>query len=215
MNAALEKLFVNNNGYLETKILKKRSEFYQLKKMVEAGDAFALKRGLYRLTQWDSNSELAEVCRIVDGGVVCLFSAWHFYELTTFVPSKHYMAIPSKTKRILPAFPPIELTYWKETSYQLGKVEVEQKEGLITIYDIEKSVCDAIKFRNKVGEEQSAEVLKNYLKRSDRNLDKLLKYARQLNVETVLQQQLKILVTQNSVKQSLLQSSRHNYADDF
>jgi predicted transcriptional regulator of viral defense system len=194
MNAALEKLFVNNNGYLETKILKKRSEFYHLKKMVETGEAFAIKRGLYRLSKWDSNSELSEVCRIVDGGVVCLFSAWNFYDLTTFVPSKHYVAIPSKTKRILPAFPPIELNYWKDTSYQLGKVEVEQNGGFVNIYDVEKSVCDSIKFRNKVGEEQSAEVLKNYLKRSDRNLDKLLKYARQLKIESILQQQLKMLL---------------------
>lgn len=190
----LKEIFENNNGYLETKVLQKRSEFYQLKDLVAKGEVIAIKRGLYRLSSLDGNSELAEVCRIVSLGVICLFSAWHFYELTTFVPSKNYIAIPSKMKRIVPAYPPIQLNYWKENQYRLGQTEIERQRDIIRIYDLEKSVCDAIKFRNKVGEEQSAEVLKNYLKRSDRNLDKLLKYARQLKIETVLQQQLKMLL---------------------
>jgi predicted transcriptional regulator of viral defense system len=194
MDETLKEIFEANNGYLETKVLKKRSEFYRLKEMVKSGDVTSIKRGLYRLTIWNGENELAEVCRIVPLGVICLFSAWHYYELTTFVPSKHYIAIPSKTKRVLPAYPPIQLIYREENSYKLGQIETEQQGGVIRIYNLEKSVCDAIKFRNKVGEEQSNEVLKNYLKRTDRNLDRLLKYARQLNIENILQQFLKLLI---------------------
>jgi predicted transcriptional regulator of viral defense system len=194
MDPTLKEIFEANNGYLETRILKKRSAFYQLKKLIESGEVIAIKRGLYRLSSLDENNELAEVCRIVSSGVICLFSAWHYYELTTFVPSMHYVAIPSKMKRTLPTYPPIQLNYWKENQYQLGQTIVDHYDDTIRIYDLEKSVCDAIKFRNKVGEEQAIEVLKNYTKRTDRNLDKLLKYAHQLNVENILQQNLKLLL---------------------
>jgi len=64
----------------------------------------------------------------------------------------------------------------------LGKIEIISNSEKIVIYTIEKSVCDAIKFRNKVGMDITSEVLKNYLKLKSRNLDLLLKYAQTLRV---------------------------------
>ena len=64
----------------------------------------------------------------------------------------------------------------------------------IKIYDIEKSVCDAIRYRNKVGTDVTNEVLRNYLKRRDRNLDKLMKYAGNMRIATVLNQYLNMML---------------------
>ena len=62
-----------------------------------------------------------------------------------------------------------------------------QQDG-IKIYDIEKSVCDAVRFRNKVGMDVALEVVKNYVKNTQqRNFDKLIKYARQMRIENVIQ----------------------------
>ncbi len=194
MSDKLKDIFHANNGYLETRELKKRSEFYQLKKLVNIGEVVLVKRGLYRLVSVEGENEFSEVCRIVSSGVICLYSAWQYYELTTFISSEYYIAIPSKIKRILPDFPPIRLMYWKEMQYLLGQTRLEISGENILIYDLEKSVCDAVKYRMKVGEELMAEILKNYLKRTDRNLDKLLKYAQHLKVETVLLQNLKLIL---------------------
>lgn len=190
----LKDIFQANNGYLETRELKKRSEFYQLKKLVDNGEVLLIKRGLYRLVSVEGKNEYAEVCRIVSSGVICLYSAWQYYELTTLISSEYFVAIPSKIKRILPDYPPVRLMYWEDNQYLLGQIRLELNGEFILIYDIEKSVCDAVKYRMKIGEELSAEILKNYLKRTDRNLDKLLKYAQQLKVETVLQQNLKLIL---------------------
>ena len=62
------------------------------------------------------------------------------------------------------------------------------------IYDKEKSVCDAIRFRNKVGKDVEKEVLKNYLKERGRNIDKLLRFARLLRVEEQMKTYLSILL---------------------
>jgi predicted transcriptional regulator of viral defense system len=130
----------------------------------------------------------------VPPGVICLFSAWQFYGLTTFIPSAHHLTIPGKAKLVLPAYPPVKLYYWYGASYLLGKTEIMVEGQPICIYDLEKSVCDAIKFRNKVGSDIASEVLKNYLKRNDRNIDLLMKYARLLRVENILQQNLNVLL---------------------
>jgi len=162
--------------------------------MVDSGEVVQVKRGLYRKADRDTGNELAEVCQIVPGGILCLYTAWDYYELTTFKASKYFVAIPSKTKRKVPDYPPIELIYRNEISYKLGRSVIDGRSGKISIYDIEKSVCDAIKFRNKTGEDLAAEIVKNYLNRKERNLDKLLNYSRQLRVENILQQQLKLLL---------------------
>ena len=62
----------------------------------------------------------------------------------------------------------------------------------IRLYDVERCVCDAIKFRNKVGMDVCSEIINNYLERPDRNLSKLMDYARRLRVGKILEQYLQV-----------------------
>ena len=52
-------------------------------------------RGLYVLAKWkpNENATLAEACRRVPHGVVCLLSALRFHGLTTQAPFEVWMAI--------------------------------------------------------------------------------------------------------------------------
>lgn len=68
----------------------------------------------------------------------------------------------------------------------------------IRIYDIDRCVCDAIKFRNKIGMDVCSEIIDNYLVRPERNISKLLDYARQLRVGTILENYLQIRQWVNS-----------------
>ena len=62
----------------------------------------------------------------------------------------------------------------------------------IRLYDVERCVCDAVKFRNKVGMDICSEIINNYLEHPDRNLSKLMDYARRLRVEKILEQYLQV-----------------------
>lgn len=191
MSRDLLEIFRAQNGYLQSKQLSSRSQRNMLNEFVNAGIVTMVKRGLYKHTDLAAEDDVwAEVCRIVPSGVICVFSAWRFYGLTTHIPSEYHMAIPNKSKVVLPPFPPIKIYYWSNNYYNLGKVRDKE----INIYTIEKSVCDAIKFRNKVGTDIATEVLKTYLKRSDRNIDLLIKYAKSLRVESILMQYMEVLV---------------------
>ena len=55
-------------------------------------------------------------------------------------------------------------------------------------------MCDAIRYRNKLGKEVEKEVLENYLKLPDRNIDLLFRYAKELRVKTTLTQYLELLI---------------------
>lgn len=190
MKQSIIDIFKTQKGYLQTKQLKGRSQRYQLKDMVDREAVIMIKRGLYKHKATVKENDWEEVSKIVPAGVLCLFSAWQYYGLTTHVPAEYHIAIPRKSKVILPSYPPIKLYYWSDNYYNSGKIE---KKGII-IYNIEKSVCDAVKFRNKIGKDTTSEVLRNYLNRKDRNIDLLIKYSKELRVENILRGYLEIML---------------------
>ena len=53
-------------------------------------------------------------------------------------------------------------------------------------------MCDAVKFRGKIGLDVATEVLKAYLARKDRNIARLTSYARQMRIASTLKGYLEI-----------------------
>ena len=191
----IDEIFAKNKGYLTSKLIRgNRSLYYQLKTMLEAEKVVQIKRGLYRHIDFAEEASWGDVCRIAPQAVICLFSAWRFYELSTQTSTEIHVAIPAKDKVNLPDYPPIKLYYWNKRFYETGIIETNYNGEQIKIYDIEKSVCDAIRYRNKVGIDITSEVLRNYLKRKDRNLDKLMKYAENMRIATILNQYLTMML---------------------
>ena len=62
------------------------------------------------------------------------------------------------------------------------------------IYDIEKTVVDVVYYREKVGIEETKEILVTYLQRKDRDLNRLLRYAKLMKCDKTMRQYLEVLV---------------------
>ena len=76
----------------------------------------------------------------------------------------------------------------------IGIVDVKDGNNHFHIFDIEKTVVDIVYYRNKIGIEETSEILKNYLKRRDRQIDRLYIYARQLRCEKIVRTYLEVLM---------------------
>ena len=122
-------------------------------------------------------------------------SAARYYELTNFLPDAVDVAIERKKKvNTLPEWPVIRLFYFDPSRMDLGVTEVRDGDNCFHIFDIEKTVADIIYYRNKIGIEETAEVLRNYLKRRDRQIDRLYAYAKRLRCEKIVRTYLEVLV---------------------
>ena len=177
-----DSVFMEHGGLANAKqLLADGITYYQLKELLASGQVIRLKHGLYRWTDTPV-AEMAEVSHLVKKGVFCLYSAAFHYGLTTFVSSEYHLAVPKKYKVVLPAYPPIKLYYWEETAYRTGVQKTDKEGREVDMYDVEKTVCDMVRYRKKVGMDTLKEVLKSYLLREDRNLDKLGKYASAMNI---------------------------------
>lgn len=131
---------------------------------------------------------------IVPNGVICLASALSFYQLTTYEPLSTEITVRNKRKIVLPKNPPIHLYYFTKTRYETG-ISIQKIYGReIKIYDKEKTICDLVFYRNKIGKNIVHEVLSMYVKSRDKNIFKLFNYARKLRVCKQIQQYMEILV---------------------
>ena len=131
----------------------------------------------------------------VPDGVVCLLSAAVYYNLSTYRPDAIDVAIPRKAKvSTLPEWPELNVCYFTDERFGVGIETVEDGNNKFRIYDIEKTVVDIVFYREKIGIEETKEVLTNYLHRSDRNLNRLIRYAEMLKCGNTMKTYLEVLV---------------------
>ena len=88
----------------------------------------------------------------------------------------------------------MQIYYWSEGYFEPGITHVVIDGQNIKMYDRERSVCDAIRYRAKVGDEIAIEVVRNYINTENRNIDKLMKYANQLRINKIMGQIIKPLL---------------------
>ena len=86
------------------------------------------------------------------------------------------------------------LYYYTNDRFELGIETIADGKNQFRIYDIEKTVVDIVFYREKVGMEEMKEVLVNYLRRKDRNLNRLIRYAELMKCGDVMKNYLEVLV---------------------
>ena len=85
--------------------------------------------------------------------------------------------------------------YFDPKRISTGVVEVTEGGDSFRIFDIEKTVVDIIYYRNKIGIEETSEILHNYLRRQDRRIDRLYTYAKMLRCESIVRTYLEVLIS--------------------
>lgn len=192
MDDKLKLLIEQHGGYITRKeIIGSRYLYYRLLESIKCGEIIRLKPGVYCMEDAMART-MIDIDKIVPEGVLCLYSAWAYYELTTQIPQGFYIAIPRKRKITLPDYPPVILNYWEHSIYSIGIVRQKIEGFEVSIYDMEKSVCDALRYRNKIGIDVSSEILRNYLLRKERNITRLSAYAKSMRIAGVLNKYLEI-----------------------
>lgn len=186
MRKELIERFKENKGCLSAAQIRGSTFRYHLKKLIEEGKVQKARHGFYVYADYFEQDEHVMISKMIPTGVFCLYSAWMIHEISTTIPHQYHLALPRTTKISATGYPPLALHYLSKDVYELGISEIIINEQKVKCYDLERSVCDAVKFRSKVGEDVMLEVIKNYMYRSDRNLNRVHQYARMLRMERIM-----------------------------
>ena len=169
---------------------------YKIGKLVDEGKLLKLNKSYYENAEYcGEESDFYYVEAYAPKGIICLLSAAVYYNLTTYIPVAVDVAIPRKAKvSTMPDWPQMNVHHYTDSRHELGITTVREGKNEFQIYDIEKTVVDIVFYREKVGIEEPREILVTYLRRMDRNLNRLLKYAELMKCDKVMRQYLEVLV---------------------
>lgn len=95
------------DGFLKSSDTDSKS-YRRLLHATKEGEVTRLKRGVYATDDALADT-MIDIEKIVPGGILCLYSAWSYYEMTTQIPSAFFIAINRDRKVVVPDFPEIQL----------------------------------------------------------------------------------------------------------
>ena len=170
--------------------------YYKINQLVKQGILIKLNKKYYENTNFaGEESDFYYAYAYVPNGVICLLSAAVHYNLSTHRPDAIDIAIPRKARvSTLPEWPELKIYYFTDERFSVGAEIIEVGKNKFRIYDVEKTVVDIVFYREKMGIEETKEVLSNYLHRKDRNLNKLIRYAEMLKCEDTINKYLEVLI---------------------
>ncbi len=169
---------------------------YKVSKLVDEGKLIKLNKSYFENAEYQGEeSDFYYAEAYAPRGVICLLSAAVYYHLTTFIPDAIDVAIPRKAKiSTMPDRPQMNVHHYTDDRHELGVITVTEGNNEFHIYDMEKTVVDVVFYREKIGIEETKEILVTYLQRKDRNLNRLLKYAELMKCDKTMRQYLEVLV---------------------
>jgi len=193
----IKDIFYVNNGYIRTKdISSKGINRRYLRDLINEDTIEKIKRGLCRWkdAKFDVEEELINVSKIIHHGVICLVSALAYYELTTYTPGEYTIAVRRNYNIKLPDYPPIKLYYFSDKYYMDGVEKIDINGNIIKIYNIEKTICDCLRYGNKISKDIIVESIKEYVKSRDKIFSKLMIYSAKAKVKGVVQKYMEVLM---------------------
>ncbi len=115
--------------------------------------------------------------------------------LSERTPFKHSITIPSNSSLPNSIREECNCYYIKPELHELGMVEARTTFGnTVRCYNIERTICDLLRSRNRCDEEMIISSVKNYVMTKDKNLNLLSSYADHFRVGKVLKKYMEVLL---------------------
>jgi len=173
------------------KLKKYNMNRYNLREKVANGDFVRIMHGVYANPDKDIN-EFWLLGQRYKNGIFSHNTALYFYNMTDRTPSHYDMTFPSNNRVKNES---LKVHYIKKEFHQLGLTKLKLNDGFeIQVYNIERTICDIIRDRNKIDPQIFNNAMKEYLKRNDKNLKRLYEYAKKFKIYKILEKYMEILL---------------------
>ena len=151
-------------------------------------------KGQYILPE-EMEDELLSISKRSDQIIFSHETALFLHGISDRTPFEHTVTAPSDCVPSAAIKTECKVYYIKSELFELGKITLPTPAGnMVPVYDLERTICDIIRSRNKLGTETFLAALKMYASSPKKNLNKLNTYAKQLRVANVLRQYLEVLL---------------------
>lgn len=184
-----------HGGIIETKIAQQYGvSRAMLSKLCKEERIHRIAQGQYILPD-EIGDELLSISKRSEQIIFSHETALFLHGISDRTPFAHTITIPSGRIASAAVKAECKVYYIKPVLFELGKTQLKTPAGnLVPAYDLERTVCDVIRSRNKMGTETFLAALKMYAANPKKDLNKLNSYAKQLRVVGILRRYLEVLL---------------------
>lgn len=191
----LKTIAYENGGIIETKIATQRGISRSLlAKMCKQNKIQRIMNGQYIFPD-EIQDELFSISKRSDKIIFSHETALYLHGISDRTPFEHTITAPSNHVPSTSIATECKVYYIKPELFELGKTTLNSMAGNpVAAYDLERTICDIVRSRNKVGTETFLAALKMYAASSKKDLNKLNSYAKRLRIAGVVRKYLEVLL---------------------
>lgn len=184
-----------HGGIVETKIaIAHGISKAMLSKLCKEDKIHRVAQGQYIFPD-DMPDELLSISKRTEQLIFSHETALFLHGISDRTPFEHTITVPSNYTPSVVTKAACKIYYIKPELFDMGKTLLKTPAGNeVPAYDLERTVCDMIRSRNKLGTETFLAALKMYAASPKKDLNKLNTYAKKMRVSNVLRQYLEVLL---------------------
>lgn len=189
------KMARENNGYISSaQVTSAGMPRRLLAEAVAAGELVQVERGLYALLDtWED--ELYITQHRFSKGIFSDETALYLHGMTDRAPFSLTMTFPRSYNASAARGAGIVCRTCADDVLGLGRCEVRTPYGnSVRAYDIERTLCDIVRGQKVVDSQVVVPAMRAYAANRDRNVSKLMGYARKLGVERKIRSYMEVLL---------------------
>lgn len=177
-------LVQKNDGYITTKeVVENNLNKMALKRLCDGGKLERISTGYYTLHNM-INDDYYKIISKSKNAIFSYTTALFLHDLSDRTPLYFDITVPRGYGGQLQEIKTVSLHYVDKSVLNLGMKIIKSPFGMdIKCYDVERTICDIIKDKKNMDKEIYSKALKWYAERKDKDLLKLAKYSKKLNIE--------------------------------
>ncbi|NCA97991.1 MAG: hypothetical protein EOM08_04035 [Clostridia bacterium] len=183
----IRKIFSSHGGMLRTSELSRARIYYKdIQLLIEQGVIEKIRTGYYQWMDQDNLSEIIVLQRLFPDAILCLESALHYYGYSDRIPLRWTLAVSkdSPKSRFKIDFPFVKTYYVEPSLLELGLTTGVIDGQVVRIYDRERTICDCLRYLNKMDKEIFNKAIRAYVDDSKKDITHLIEYAKLLRVQS-------------------------------
>ena len=175
------KLF--KNGYLTTKdVIQHNIPRIYLSRLIDEHIIERVSRGVY-IKSNDIPDDMIILQNKSKNAIYSHMTALYLYGLSNRIPIKYDITVNQGYNGTLQKENNVNLFYVKRDLLNLGLTTYMLDSGYeIKVYDLERTICDIIKNKNRLDQEVVNKAIREYFYSNNKNILKLYEYAKKLRI---------------------------------
>jgi predicted transcriptional regulator of viral defense system len=158
------------------------------------GEVQRISRGVY-FTTGGMMDEMVGLQARYNTAIFSHETAAYLLDLSDRTPLFYSVTVPTGYNGTSLRVNGAKVFFVKRKLYPLGSITVKSPHGNnIQAFNLERTICDLLRSRNRVDIQLVNDALKRYVKKREKDLDLLYNYAKQFRIQRIVRETLEVLL---------------------